>query len=339
MSGSLSRWMRAETMGRGLVVMCCAAMAVRLGYELLVPPELLGGAGSGGSRGLAWATEARIGVGVVTGVLAVAGLALALGRRPLLAGALATITGSVAMELVTFGRGRLFAEQQLLLTMVAGWTLGAWVGTRAGGSAGAAEAEHQVRDAYGFEGLCGALGAAWGLAAVSKLLDGGLGWIDAGTVWHVVFASRDIPMGPDGSMVSGSWLIDAVAGAPALATAMAAAALIIECSAPLLAARGRWRRGTALAIAAMHLGFDVLGGLGHLGMVVQLLLIAAVPSEPLPTLGSPRRALPIGALALLLVALAWALPIDRWLALPRDRRSKAWHIEQPDDAPEGGGSR
>ena len=331
------RW-QAGTIGRVIVAFCCVALAMRLSFELLVMPEVLSGAGSGGSRGQGWANEARLLLGALAGLIAACAFGLGTNRRPLLAGAIATVAASISFELVTFGRGRLFAEPQLMLTMLAGWTIGAWVGARAVGTGaddGTADADQRerARDAYGFEGICGALAAAWGLAAVSKLLDGGAGWIGAGTVWHMLFAGKEIALGADCTMETGSWIFDTIAQNPALATTMAATALVVELSAPLLALRGLWRRGVALLLAAMHMGFDVLGGLGHLDLVAVLLVIAALPSAPLPTLFAPRRARPILALALATIVLAWALPIDRWLALPADRRSKAWQIALPQTQP------
>lgn len=331
--GATPRWWSASRVGRGLVALGCTAIAGRLLFELLAVPEVLSGAGSGGSRGLAWAAQARVAMGGMAGLIAAAGLGVGMGRRPLLAGVIATCAASVALELVTFGRGRLFAETQLMLVAVAGWTLGAAFGVRAVGEHADAAETARARDAYGFEGLCGGLAAAWGLAAVSKLLDGGREWIDVGTVWHMLLASRDMAIGEGGALQTGSWLLDFVIANPALTKAMATSALVVEGAAPLLVLRGRWRRGLALLLAAMHLGFEILGGLGHLDLVALLVILAALPSEPLPALAAPRRAAPIGLGALVLVLLAWALPIDRWLALPADRRSNGWTIHVEAEAP------
>ena len=318
----------APRLTRVVVALCCAGIAAHLAFELFGPVPLFSGQGSGGGRGVPHAGPLRAMVAAAAGMLVVCGAAVASGRRAFVAGISAVVVASVALECLTWGRARLFAEPQLLAVALFGWALGAWVGTRVVAKADSARA----RDAYGREGALGALGAAWGLAAVSKLRDGGADWLQPGSLWHVMLAGREVPIDRFGAPMTGAetgWLFDGLVGQPAVVGALVVAVLVVELAAPLLAVRGPLRRVVALGLVGVHLGFSVFGGLAQFDVVLLVVLLGLPGDAPLPVVTRPRRILaPAVAAALLLIA-AWSLPIDTWLALPSTRRSDAWHIAVP----------
>lgn len=291
---------RAQLSARVVVATCALLACVGMCAEvLLLPPD---------ARPTPWLALVLGGVG--TG----ASVALLLDRQRLLAGWIALGAGGVLFEWIAAYTGRLLSELLLAATALGGWVVGASVARVAAerGRTG------PVQDGLGREVALGALAAAWMLAGVSKLLDGGLSWVGPGTVWHVLYAHLDLDASPGGPL-------GPLARSPALASATAAAVLGCELAAPLLVVQGRVRRAMAVGLAALHCGLSLVGFAQWPVAAGVLLLAWPVAAAPV-TWRSPRR-LRVLALAVALVsALVWLLPVDRWLAVPKGRRSDGWHI-------------
>ena len=118
----------------------------------------------------------------------------------------------------------------------------------------------EQRESQGQEAACGIVGAAYALAAISKLWNSGLSWA-SGRFLALLIAGHSY-LGPDFAQP----LRLAIANNPILCRFLAATTLMIECSGPLFI----WppaRKPYAIAATIMHLGIGLLMGLTYLDWI------------------------------------------------------------------------
>ncbi|HVQ17410.1 MAG TPA: hypothetical protein VMT27_00080, partial [Actinomycetes bacterium] len=105
------------------------------------------------------------------------------------------------------------------------------------------------------------------LTGLKKVIHSGLGWVTSDNLSWVLYAGAqsDRSLAPD--------LARSIAGAGPLPHLIAAVAITLELSAPLLLA-GRWSRLVfAAAVAGMHAGIGLLLGLDYSAWVLTVLAV------------------------------------------------------------------
>jgi len=265
----------------------------------------------------AMARPVRLSAICASGVALGAAIAMLWRRTAWLSSLAFLMAGGLAFELVVAHEDRVYSELMIGAAVVAGWAFGALMARFAatnGRSRG-------VQESAGHQGVIGAMAAVWALAAISKILDGGGAWVGPGTVWHVVLAHVDVSVAADQRSALASVLLQ-----PQVATGLAALVLATEASAPLLLWRGRPRQVVTIALALVHVGLSFVGML-HVPIALMILGIGLAPPAPRLRWRSRRALIQTGAVSALLVTLVWLLPIDRWMAVSSNRRSKGWHIK------------
>lgn len=135
-----------------------------------------------------------------------------------------------------------------------------------------------VREAHGTAAACGAIGATYFLAFLSKVVGGGLTWGQGGGLGLIIASQSG-----DGSSLLGA-LRGAVAIRPYLVDSLSIGTLIVEATA-LLFVFPRARRAVALTTTAMHLGIFVLVGFGYVFLWSPVVLSWAFSSTR--TTGAP----------------------------------------------------
>lgn len=314
---------------RWLLALVAATEAVVLGVVLSHADR----AASAGPAPLRWLAGGPLAAGAVATVVVLALAAFARRARPLTAGAIA-LAGlallSEAHTAVSESPRRVFFTSGAMLL---GWLAGLAYARVLGGGAGRdpARAEEILAEA----GAAAALAATYVNAAVSKLGDGGLGWMaDASTLRGLVIM---------GTYVDGPGPLQrAVAEHPGVASALALVAVLTQLGSPLYLLHRRLRMLWGTLLLGFHLNVLVLTGIFYIQATIlivawsypwhRLLRRRAPPAgEAAPAGGDPpilgaspaerRRLHLVSAAAALiaaaLVTAAWTLPVARWLTWHR----------------------
>ncbi len=230
-------------------------------------------------------------------------------RHPLVAGALglaalATLDQAYGMVHGTFGAN--FHHSGACL---AGWLLGAFAARVGGLDPEADTASRTTHDRWAGTGALALFTATYLMAAYAKLAAEGLAWVTPSHLQLVVLSA--VP--PDAGPLAAA-LRDAVVGSEALATGLAAFTLAVEALAPLALCGVLPRRLAMSAVALFHLGVAATMGFIFSQAILLDLLFALPggaadgPAEVPPP--RPDRLRWLAAVALLLVAALWLLPIE-----------------------------
>lgn len=221
--------------------------------------------------------------------LAVAGLRFGAPSWPLLL--------AVACGALVFATHRrvIWPDEKCIFSgaMLTAWALG-----RLGARWLLREPSARTREGFGLTAATAILGACYVSAALSKLADQGLGWMDPDVVRRAMADYQD----PNGPWPLTQWIVDSrpVAGAIAIYT------IVIELGGVLFLARGRLRRVAAAGIFTLHVGIALASPIFFGSAMVLVLVFGFVPA---PEFGTERvrvrwRAPAALAAAALVVALA-----------------------------------
>ncbi|MCO4761308.1 MAG: hypothetical protein KC502_07380 [Myxococcales bacterium] len=268
----------------------------------------------------------------------------AAGRAPLRAGTVTLIALHLAYETFAGVMATLPPEPILTGACLSGWLLGTvW---------GRGVARRDVGDPRAVEqwfaemGAVGLIGITYFMAGASKMIRSGLEW-DHRVIWHLLQSLTDLTgNGPVDRLVA--WLMTQ----PTIAVGLAAGTVLIQVAAPLMLVGRRTRQVLGTLLLAMHLSMLALGTLVHVPIAAfaigfllpwpRLLGRPSTTADPHATAPQDvvdtqrRRALTLqfAGVGGLLVVLAWALPVDQWMAHRSTQPLKPWRLirELPDES-------
>lgn len=184
------------------------------------------------------------------------------------------------------GSGKVLHNDVLLLLASVPFVLARTPPAGPAGRPGAAErsaAERSVAAGWPPRAALVVVATVYAVAGLQKLRHGGLAWVTSDNLRWVL---RD---GANGSSAPFPSLAADLASSPVAAHALAAAALAVELSAPLLLARARTRPLFVALAALLHGGIWLTLGLDYYGWVLTVAVVAlpgAVPPGPVDALAA-----------------------------------------------------